>query len=114
MFRMPTQVFRPGVQGTKQVPQGGQVVAALLYWQTVEKVGVTPGAAGSGQNGYFRPVLSGGPAAPGYAISGTSLNAVTLLPGVLADAPAARRGSCCGPTAPMSVAPCLWMATAIR
>jgi len=58
----------PGIQGTKQVPPGGQVVAALLYWQTVEKVA----APGSGKNGYFGP-LSGGPAAPGYAISGTDL-----------------------------------------
>src|SRR5438270_5579100 len=43
----------PGITGTKQVPKGAQIVAALLYWQTVEKVGVTAGAAGSGQNGYF-------------------------------------------------------------
>jgi Bacterial Ig-like domain (group 3) len=63
----------PGITGTNQVPTGAQVVAALLYWQTVEKVGVKPGAPGSGQNGYFRPMFSGGPAAPGYAISGTNL-----------------------------------------
>lgn len=70
----------PGITGTKQVPPGAQIVAALLYWQTAEKTGVTPGGAGSGQNGYFRPLLyskSGGPAAPGYAISGTNLNAST-------------------------------------
>lgn len=70
----------PGITGTKQVPRGAQIVAALLYWQTAEKVGVTPGSAGSGQNGFFRPLLysrSGGPAAPGYAISGTNLNATT-------------------------------------
>ena len=68
----------PGITGAKQVPPGAQIVAALLYWQTAEKVGVTPGSAGSGQNGYFRPLLyskSGGPAAPGYAISGTNLSA---------------------------------------
>src|SRR5207248_2882588 len=41
----------PGITGTKQVPQGAQIVAALLYWQTAEKVGVTPGSSGSGQNG---------------------------------------------------------------
>src|SRR5258708_26134636 len=34
----------PGISGTKHVPTGAQIVAALLYWQTVEKVGVTPGA----------------------------------------------------------------------
>src|SRR5579864_8844170 len=63
----------PGIKGAKQVPKGGQIIAALLYWQTVEKVGVMPGDPGSGQNGFFRPVFKGGPAAPGYAISGTSL-----------------------------------------
>ena len=63
----------PGIQGTNKVPTGAQIVAALLYWQTVEKVGVAPGAPGSGQNGFFRPLLSGGPPAPGYAISGTSV-----------------------------------------
>src|SRR6266404_6018833 len=50
----------PGISGTKQVPTGAQIVAALLYWQTVEKVGVAPGAPGSGQNGYFRPMFGGG------------------------------------------------------
>jgi Bacterial Ig-like domain (group 3) len=64
----------PGITGTNQVPQGAQIVAALLYWQTVEKVGVKPGGPGSGQNGYFRPLLNGGPAAPGYAISGTNVS----------------------------------------
>ena len=71
--------IQPGVQGEKQVPPGAQIVAALLYWQTVEKVGVKPGAPGSGQNGYFRPLLSGGPAAPGYAISGTNVSASTTV-----------------------------------
>jgi len=68
----------PGIAGTNQVPTGAQIVAALLYWQTVEKVGVKPGAPGSGQNGYFRP-LNGGPAAPGYAISGTNVSASTTV-----------------------------------
>jgi hypothetical protein len=66
----------PGITGTKQVPAGAQIVAALLYWQTVEKAGVAPGGPGSGQNGFFRPLLykdSGGPVAPGYAISGTNI-----------------------------------------
>src|SRR5207249_7973477 len=39
----------PGITGTKQVPPGAQIVAAVLYWQTAEKVGVTPGRSGSGQ-----------------------------------------------------------------
>jgi hypothetical protein len=71
----------PGITGTKQVPTGAQIVAALLYWQTVEKVGVAPGGPGSGQNGYFRPLLLkngapdlDGPAAPGYMISGTNVS----------------------------------------
>ena len=67
----------PGITGTKQIPPGAQIVAALLYWQTAEKVGVAPGSNGSGQNGYFRPLLysnSGGPAAPGYGISGTNIS----------------------------------------
>src|SRR4029077_14588869 len=67
----------PGITGTTQVPKGAQIVAALLYWQTVEKVEVAPGGPGSGQNGYFRPLLSGGPAAPGYAISWTKVSAST-------------------------------------
>jgi FG-GAP-like repeat/Putative Ig domain len=71
----------PGITGTKQVPKGAQIVAALLYWQTIEKSGVAGGASGSGQNGYIRPLLyslSGGPAAPGYAFSGTSLGSSTV------------------------------------
>ena len=73
----------PGITGARWVPNGAQVVTALLYWQTVEMTGAKAGGPGSGQNGYFRPLLyknSGGPAAPGYAISGTSVgstNAVT-------------------------------------
>lgn len=63
----------PGITGATSVPQGAQIVAALLYWQTVEKVG----SPGSGQNGFFRPMLystTGGPAAPGYLISGTNVS----------------------------------------
>jgi len=63
-------VANQGIQGPTKVPTGAQVVAALLYWQAVEKVG----AAGSGQNGFFRPVFSGGPAAPGYPIVGTNIS----------------------------------------
>jgi fibronectin type 3 domain-containing protein len=63
--------------GSNAVPLNAEVIAAVLYWQTVEKIGVTPGQVGSGQNGFFRPVISGGPAAPGYAISGVSLSSGT-------------------------------------
>jgi hypothetical protein len=69
----------PGIKpsaifGTNQVPAGAEVVAAVLYWQTVEKVGITPGQPGSGQNGFFRPLVSGGPPIPGYAIKGVVLS----------------------------------------
>jgi len=63
-------------KGSNAVPANAEVIAAVLYWQTVEKVGVTLGGPGSGQNGFFRPVISGGPAAPGYPISGVSLSSV--------------------------------------
>src|SRR5215831_8306267 len=52
----------PGAYATnvplQQVPAGADIVAAFLYWQTVEVSGVH-----AGQNGYFR----------GYPISGTPL-----------------------------------------
>ncbi|HET8922410.1 MAG TPA: Ig-like domain repeat protein [Candidatus Acidoferrum sp.] len=57
----------PGLAGTNTVPQGAQIVEALLYWQTVEIVG-----GATGQNGFFMPVFIGGPAT-GYPIMGTSL-----------------------------------------
>ncbi|HYM07726.1 MAG TPA: LamG-like jellyroll fold domain-containing protein [Terriglobales bacterium] len=62
----------PGITGAKSVPAGAEVVAAVLYWQTVEKVGVVPGQLGSGENGFFRPVFQGGPA-KGYPITGVPL-----------------------------------------
>jgi hypothetical protein len=61
-----------GLTGANQVPAGAQIVKALLYWQTVEKVGVVPGQPGSGQNGFFRPVFTGVPKT-GYAMSGVSV-----------------------------------------
>ena len=63
----------PGVRGTTSVPKGAQIVGALLYWQTAEKSSVMPGQPDSGQNGFFRPLFTGGPQAPGYAISGVNL-----------------------------------------
>jgi hypothetical protein len=69
----------PGIQGINQVPAGAQVVAALLYWQTAEKVGVAPGAPGSGQNGFLRPLVNGGPAVPGYAFSGTNVSGTSTV-----------------------------------
>jgi X-X-X-Leu-X-X-Gly heptad repeat protein len=50
------------------VPQGADIVAAFLYWETVE--GSQTGFAG--QNGFFRPVFAGGPAS-GYPITGVVL-----------------------------------------
>ena len=50
------------------VPTGAQVVAALLYWQTVE----SSQTAFAGQMGFFRPVFPGGPST-GYPIFGAVL-----------------------------------------
>src|ERR1700719_5083624 len=36
----------PGITGAKSVPPGAQIIAALLYWQTVEKSGVMAGQPG--------------------------------------------------------------------
>lgn len=69
----------PGIQGPTSVPKGAQIVAALLYWQTVEKAGVQPGQTGSGENGFFRPVIAGGVAAPGYAIQGTNISGTNTV-----------------------------------
>src|SRR6266481_315147 len=62
-----------GVTHTNCVPAGAQIVAATLYWQTAEKIGVAPGQPGSGQNGFFRPLFAGGPQT-GYAITGTNVS----------------------------------------
>ena len=70
-----TGIANPGITGATSVPQGAQIVAALLYWQAVEKVG----SPGSGQIGYIRPLVSGGPAAPGYLISGTNVTGSTTV-----------------------------------
>jgi len=75
----PNGVANPGIKGATSVPKGAQIVAALLYWQTVEKAGVAPGTPGSGQNGYIRPMFNGGPAAPGYLISGTNVKGSTSV-----------------------------------
>ena len=50
------------------VPSGADIVAAFLYWETVESSQSTF----AGQNGFFRPVFSGGPAT-GYPITGALL-----------------------------------------
>lgn len=63
----------PGITGAKAIPPGAEVVAALLYWQTIEKSSTVPGQAGSGENGYFMPIEAGGPNAPGYPITGVNL-----------------------------------------
>jgi hypothetical protein len=61
------------------VPAGAQIVAALLYWQTIEKSTTIPGQNGSGQNGFFRPVFAGGPQT-GYPITGTNLTGQNAVP----------------------------------
>jgi len=60
-----TTISNPGITGATSVPAGAQIVAALLYWQTVEKVGQT----GSGQIGFFR----------GYQITGVDLTKHTTV-----------------------------------
>jgi X-X-X-Leu-X-X-Gly heptad repeat protein len=50
------------------VPQGADIVAAYLYWATVESSQTTF----AGENGFFRPVFAGGPAT-GYPIAGIVL-----------------------------------------
>src|ERR1700687_477477 len=63
-----------GITGATSVPAGAKIVAAFLYWETAESATIQPGQIGSGQNGYFRPVIQeGGPPAPSYAISGLPL-----------------------------------------
>src|SRR5215831_10120904 len=56
----------PGVKGTNNsVPAGTEIVAALVYWQSIELIG-----GATGQNGFFRPVFNGGPTT-GYVMQGT-------------------------------------------
>src|SRR6201987_3450038 len=50
------------------VPSGADLVAAFLYWETVE----SSQTAFAGQNGFFRPVFAGGPST-GYPITGAIL-----------------------------------------
>ena len=50
------------------VPPGADIVAAWLYWETVE----SSQTAFTGKNGFFRPVFAGGPAS-GYPITGVVL-----------------------------------------
>src|SRR4029077_10137210 len=57
----------PGVAGNNSVPTGAEIVAALVYWQTIEIIG-----GATGQNGFFRPVFSGG-LATGYEMQGTPI-----------------------------------------
>src|SRR6266849_2139500 len=67
-----TNAVNTGNTGATSVPAGAQIVAAVLYWQTVEKIGVTPGGPGSGQIGFFRRVFQGGPQT-GYILNGVDL-----------------------------------------
>src|SRR5260370_5795171 len=62
-----------GVTHTNCVPAGAEIVAALLYWQTVVKITTpTDPALDSAANGFFRPLFPGGPQT-GYAIRGSNL-----------------------------------------
>src|SRR5262249_7429796 len=61
---MPDANFMPA----EGVPTGADIVAAFLYWETVE----SSQSAFAGQNGFFRPVFQSGPAT-GYPITGVIL-----------------------------------------
>ncbi|HXJ04942.1 MAG TPA: putative Ig domain-containing protein [Candidatus Acidoferrum sp.] len=58
----------PGIRGATTVPRGAQIVSALLYWQTVEKVA----QPGTGQNGFFGPIFNNVPQL--YPISGVNVS----------------------------------------
>ena len=76
MSRIPT----PASLESNRFPRARRSSLPCSTGKRLKKRGWRPAAPGSGQNGYFRPLLyskSGGPAAPGYAISGTNLNAST-------------------------------------
>ncbi|MGI9102255.1 MAG: hypothetical protein ACR2IF_07395 [Terriglobales bacterium] len=65
----------PGITGATSVPKGADIVAAFLYWETVE----SNNNLGAGQNGFFLPNPNGwGGAGPngglGYAIQGTNVS----------------------------------------
>jgi len=77
--------IQPGVNNTciinnvikkNCIPAGADIVAAILYWQTVEKTSVVPGQPGSGQNGFFGPVINGVPQF--YPISGATSSQNTV------------------------------------
>ncbi len=62
-----------GITRLNCVPAGAEIVAALLYWQTVEKITTpTDPALDPGANGFFRPMFTNGPQT-GYAIRGANL-----------------------------------------
>jgi Bacterial Ig-like domain (group 3) len=63
-FKMPDANSVPSTG----VPPGADIVAALLFWETVESSGTF-----AGQNGFFRPMVPNGPATPGYPIIGAIL-----------------------------------------
>ncbi len=58
----------PNQPNASSVPPGAQIVAAILYWESVE----SSQTAFVGQKGFFRPVFPGGPST-GYPITGAVL-----------------------------------------
>src|SRR5216684_380109 len=65
----------PGITAATSVPAGAQIVAAVLYWETVEKSTTTAGNSGTGQKGFFRPVFKDGSGPQtGYILNGVLLN----------------------------------------
>jgi hypothetical protein len=68
-----TGAVNTGNTGATSVPAGAQIVAALLYWQTVEKLGLVGGQQGTGQIGYFGLKKGTNNAPQLYLISGVQL-----------------------------------------
>jgi hypothetical protein len=72
-----TGTGNPGITGATSVPLGADIVAAFLYWETVE----SNNNPGTGQNGFFLPNVPNawGNAGPpnnglGYAIQGANVS----------------------------------------
>ncbi len=90
------------------VPTGADIVAAFIYWETVEK----SHSAFDGQQGFFGPVNSDGSvrATPSPERSwGTEMLHPVGVPVAVRAHPAGRRP--CGATARTSARFCLWMRT---
>lgn len=74
-INIPDQSPQGYIAGARSVPAGAQIVAAVLYWETVE----SSSTLNIGSSGFFRPVFPGGPAT-GYPITGVVLGSPNAPP----------------------------------